>query len=168
MELPYALLLLAVLGYAEYAYGAWWAAGAFLYGHVGASLLVYGGLRALRTNAATRSAVDVGISYGRNALAGALAATLRGARVRTSSCTVLIALSARPFLRGRTDFTDAGHLVSLGLGLSLGAWGAASRTRLPFPTIKTQSGIAHKQHIRHIRETAHAAAARCHDHHQPP
>ncbi|MBB4892756.1 hypothetical protein FHS39_001767 [Streptomyces olivoverticillatus] len=123
MELPYALLLLAVLGYAEYAYGAWWAAGAFLYGHVGASLLVYGGLRALRTNAATRSAVDVGISYGRNALAGALAATLRGARVRTSSCTVLIALSARPFLRGRTDFTDAGHLVSLGLGLSLGAWG---------------------------------------------
>lgn len=45
MPLAYALLLAAVLGYAEYAYGAWWTAAAFLFGHVTATLLVYGVLR---------------------------------------------------------------------------------------------------------------------------
>ncbi|MFD9820278.1 tyrosine-protein phosphatase [Streptomyces violascens] len=76
MELPYALLLLAVLGYAEYAHGAWWAAGVFLLGHVGATLLVYGGLRAGRPSPATRSALDVGTSYGFYATLGALTSAL--------------------------------------------------------------------------------------------
>lgn len=75
MPLPYALLLVAVLGYAEYAYGAWWTAAAFLFGHAAATLLVHGGLR--RTaDPATRRALDVGTSYGFNAVLGALTSAL--------------------------------------------------------------------------------------------
>lgn len=122
MELPYALLLLAVLGYTEYAYGAWWAAGAFAYGHVGASLLVYAGLRALRAGPRTRSATDVGVSYGLNAVAGALAAALPCGPARTAAGAALLTLGVRPCLRGRgrTTFTDVGHLLALTLGLGLG------------------------------------------------
>ncbi|MFI9238795.1 rhomboid-like protein [Streptomyces sp. NPDC053079] len=131
LELPYALLLLAVLGYTEYAYGAWWAAGAFAYGHVGASLLVYGGLRALRTGARTRSAIDVGASYGFNAIAGALAGALPRGRVRTGVHAVLLALAVRPYVRerGRAGFTDTGHLVALVLGMGLGPVLAKGRRR---------------------------------------
>ncbi|MEU7133973.1 rhomboid-like protein [Streptomyces sp. NPDC046261] len=131
LELPYALLLLAVLGYTEYAYGAWWAAGAFAFGHVGASLLVYGGLRALRTDARTRSAIDVGASYGFNAMAGALAAALPRGPVRTGICAALLALGARPYVRGRgrASFTDAGHLLALVLGMGLGPALATGRRR---------------------------------------
>ncbi|MFI9200695.1 rhomboid-like protein [Streptomyces sp. NPDC053048] len=131
MELPYALLLLAVLGYTEYAYGAWWAAGAFVYGHVGASLVVYAGLRALRPGPRTRSAIDVGASYGFNAMVGALATTLPRGYVRTGACAALLALGARPYLRGpgRADFTDAGHLLALVLGIGLGPALAAGRRR---------------------------------------
>ncbi|MEU4211354.1 rhomboid-like protein [Streptomyces sp. NPDC026206] len=131
MELPYALLLLAVLGYTEYAYGAWWTVGAFLYGHVGASLVVYGGLRALRAGARTRSAIDVGVSYGFNAIAGALATALPRGPVRTGVCGGLLALGARPYVRGRghTSFTDAGHLLALVLGMGLGPALAQGRRR---------------------------------------
>ncbi|MBB5118655.1 hypothetical protein AF335_01340 [Streptomyces eurocidicus] len=131
VELPYALLLLAVLGYAEYAYGAWWAAGAFVCGHVGASLLVYAGLRAVRAGSRTRSATDVGPSYGYQAVLGALGASLPRGAARTGACAALLALGARPLLRGRRPtFTDVGHLAALGLGMgmslgiSLGPWRA--------------------------------------------
>ncbi|MCA6095271.1 hypothetical protein LE181_24290 [Streptomyces sp. SCA3-4] len=136
LELPYALLLLAVLGYTEYAYGAWWAAAAFLYGHVGASLVVYGGLRALRAGARTRSAIDVGASYGFNAVAGALATALPRGRVRTGVAAGLLALAVRPYLRGRghATFTDAGHLLALLLGMGLGPALARGRRR----------GLAHR------------------------
>ncbi len=134
MELPYALLLLAVLGYTEYAYGAWWTAGAFVWGHVGASLLVYGGLRALRAlraGAPTRAATDVGVSYGFNAVAGALAAALPRGPARTGARAVLPALAVRPCLRGRgrTSFTDVGHLLALTLGMGLGPALARGRRR---------------------------------------
>ncbi|GAA0462077.1 rhomboid-like protein [Streptomyces sp. NPDC046215] len=119
LELPYALLLLAVLGYAEYAYGAWWAAGTFAFGHVGASLLVYGGLRAVRAGGRTRSATDVGPSYGHHAVLGALGALLPRGAARTSACAGLLALTARPLLRGRPGFTDVGHLAALVLGIAL-------------------------------------------------
>ncbi|MGI5527769.1 rhomboid-like protein [Streptomyces syringium] len=123
MELPYALLLLAVLGYAEYAHGAWWAAGAFVFGHVGATLVVYGVLRGARAGARTRSAIDVGTSYGFNAVVGALATTLPRGPVRTGAYAVLFALGARPLLRGgghRPDFTDLGHFLALALGVGYG------------------------------------------------
>ncbi|MFE9413197.1 rhomboid-like protein [Streptomyces sp. NPDC006704] len=121
MELPYALLLVTVLGYAEYARGAWWAAGVFLLGHVGATLLVYGGLRASRPSPAVRRAVDVGPSYGLYALLGALTSALPRGPVRGGARLALLALTARPVLRPGRTFTDAGHLTALGLGLGLAA-----------------------------------------------
>ncbi|MGW9073537.1 rhomboid-like protein [Streptomyces yangpuensis] len=118
MPLPYALLLVAVLGYAEYAYGAWWTAAVFLFGHASATLLVYGALR--RTaDAATRRAVDVGTSYGFNAVLGALTSALPRGTVRTAARAGLLALAAAPVLkRGRT-FTDAGHLAALAIGMGV-------------------------------------------------
>ncbi|MGW7104468.1 rhomboid-like protein [Streptomyces sp. NPDC054838] len=118
MPLPYALLLVAVLGYAEYAYGAWWTACVFLFGHAAATLLVHGVLR--RTaDRETRRALDVGTSYGFNAVLGALTSALPHGRPRGAARVGLLAIAARPVLgRGRT-FTDAGHLVALGIGIGL-------------------------------------------------
>lgn len=118
MPLPYALLLLAVLGYAEYAYGAWWAAAVFLFGHASATLLVYGALR--RTaDPAVRGALDVGTSYGFNTVLGALTSALPRGAVRTAARAGLLALAVAPVVkRGRT-FTDAGHLAALGIGVGL-------------------------------------------------
>ncbi len=122
MPLPYALLLLAVLGYAEYAYGAWWAAGVFLLGHTAATLIVYGGLRATGADAATRSAVDVGASYGFNAVLGALTAAVPRGPLRPAARAALLALGARPLLnRDRPTFTDVGHFAALALGIGLGS-----------------------------------------------
>ncbi|KOV13889.1 hypothetical protein ADK91_08225 [Streptomyces sp. XY511] len=118
MPLPYALLLVAVLGYAEYACGAWWTAAVFLFGHASATLLVYGALRGT-TDSATRRALDVGASYGFNAVLGALTSALPRGAVRTAARAGLLALAAAPLLkRGRT-FTDAGHLAALGIGIGV-------------------------------------------------
>ncbi|MFE6837227.1 rhomboid-like protein [Streptomyces sp. NPDC057705] len=118
MPLPYALLLVAVLGYAEYAYGAWWTAAVFLFGHATATLLVYGALRRT-TDPRTRRALDVGTSYGFNAVLGALTSALPRGAVRTAARAGLLALAAAPVLkRGRT-FTDAGHLAALGIGIGV-------------------------------------------------
>ncbi|MGW1773740.1 rhomboid-like protein [Streptomyces sp. NPDC002104] len=118
MPLPYALLLVAVLGYAEYARGAWWTAAAFLFGHVAATLLVHGALR--RTaGPRTRRAVDVGTSYGFNTVLGALTGVLPRGPVRTAARAGLLALAVRPVLRRERTFTDAGHLVAMGLGLGV-------------------------------------------------
>ncbi|MFC9298737.1 rhomboid-like protein [Streptomyces sp. NPDC057011] len=118
MPLPYALLLVAVLGYAEYAYGAWWTAAVFLFGHAAATLLVYGALRG-RAGPGTRRALDVGTSYGFNAVLGALTSALPRGAVRTAARAGLLALAAAPVIkRGRT-FTDAGHLAALGIGIGV-------------------------------------------------
>ncbi|MFJ4779151.1 rhomboid-like protein [Streptomyces sp. NPDC088762] len=118
MPLPYALLLVAVLGYAEYAYGAWWTAAVFLFGHATATLLVYGALR--RTaDPRTRRALDVGTSYGFNAVLGALTSALPRGAVRTAGRAGLLALAAAPVLGRRRSFTDAGHLAALALGIGV-------------------------------------------------
>lgn len=118
MPLPYALLLVAVLGYAEYAYGAWWTAAVFLFGHTAATLLVHGALR--RTaDRETRRALDVGTSYGLNAVLGALTSALPRGAVRTTARVGLLAIAARPVLRRERTFTDVGHLVALGLGVGV-------------------------------------------------
>ncbi|MFD9522065.1 rhomboid-like protein [Streptomyces sp. NPDC059979] len=131
MPLPYALLLVAVLGYAEYAYGAWWTAAVFLFGHATATLLVYGALRRT-TDPRTRGALDVGTSYGFNAVLGALTSALPGGAVRTVARAGLLALVAAPVVkRGRT-FTDAGHLAALGIGVGLSlALDCLSRAKHP-------------------------------------
>lgn len=118
MPLPYALLLVAVLGYAEYAYGAWWTAAVFLFGHASATLLVYGALRRT-TDSATRRALDVGTSYGFNAVLGALTSALPRGAVRTAARAGLLALAAAPVLRRGRTFTDAGHLAALGIGMGV-------------------------------------------------
>ncbi|MBT2406932.1 hypothetical protein J7I97_30070 [Streptomyces sp. ISL-87] len=118
MPLPYALLLVAVLGYAEYAYGAWWTAAVFLFGHAAATLLVYGVLRGT-AGPETRRALDVGTSYGLNAVLGALTSALPRGAVRTTARAGLLALAAVPVLRRDRNFTDAGHLAALGLGVGL-------------------------------------------------
>lgn len=131
MPLPYALLLVAVLGYAEYAYGAWWTAAAFLFGHATATLLVYGALRRT-TDPRTRSALDVGTSYGFNAVLGVLTSALPRGAVRTAARAGLLALIAAPVVkRGRT-FTDAGHLAALGIGVGVSlALDCLSRSKHP-------------------------------------
>ncbi|MEU7556426.1 rhomboid-like protein [Streptomyces sp. NPDC044571] len=118
MPLSYALLLVAVLGYAEYAHGAWWTAAVFLFGHTAATLLVYGVLR--RTaGPATRRALDVGTSYGFNAVLGALTSALPRGPVRTAVRVGLLALAAQPVLARKRTFTDAGHLAALGIGVGI-------------------------------------------------
>ncbi|MFD5414873.1 rhomboid-like protein [Streptomyces nojiriensis] len=118
LPLPYALLLVAVLGYAEYAYGAWWAASVFLFGHAAATLLVYGALR--RTaDPRTRRAVDVGTSYGFNAVLGSLTSALPRGAARTAARVGLLALAAAPVVRRGRTFTDAGHLAALGVGIGV-------------------------------------------------
>ncbi|MFG2296606.1 rhomboid-like protein [Streptomyces sp. NPDC048603] len=119
MPLAYALLLLAVLGYAEYAYGAWWTAGVFLLGHTTATLLVYGALRATSPGTQTRRALDVGTSYGFNAVLGAMTSALPRGPVRTGVRAGLLALALQPVLRRERTFTDVGHLVALGIGVGL-------------------------------------------------
>ncbi|MEU9006340.1 rhomboid-like protein [Streptomyces sp. NPDC048551] len=107
-----------MLGYAEYAYGAWWTAAVFLFGHTAATLLVHGVLR--RTaDRETRRALDVGASYGLNAVLGALTSALPRGAVRTTARAGLLALAVRPVLRRERTFTDAGHLVALGLGIGV-------------------------------------------------
>ncbi|MFD8417130.1 rhomboid-like protein [Streptomyces sp. NPDC059650] len=118
MPLPYALLLVAVLGYAEYAYGVWWTAAVFLFGHVTATLMVYGVLRG-RAGPQTRRALDVGTSYGFNAVLGALTSALPRGRSRTAARVGLLAVAAQPLLRRERTFTDAGHLVALGVGVGV-------------------------------------------------
>lgn len=118
MPLPYALLLVAVLGYAEYAYGAWWAAGVFLLGHATATLLVYGALRGT-ADPLTRRALDVGTSYGFNAVLGALTSALPRGPVRTAARVGLLALAAAPVAMRARTFTDAGHLAALGIGIAV-------------------------------------------------
>ncbi|APU44304.1 hypothetical protein BSL84_09765 [Streptomyces sp. TN58] len=118
MPLPYALLLVAVLGYAEYAYGAWWTAAVFLFGHASATLLVYGALRGT-ADCATRRALDVGTSYGFNAVLGALTSALPRGAVRTAVRAGLLAVAAAPVLRRGRNFTDAGHLAALGIGIGV-------------------------------------------------
>ncbi|MFJ3964093.1 rhomboid-like protein [Streptomyces sp. NPDC090036] len=118
MPLPYALLLVAVLGYAEYAYGAWWTAAVFLFGHSSATLLVYGALRRT-TDRQTRRSLDVGTSYGFNAVLGALTSALPRGAVRTAARVGLLALAAAPVVRRGRNFTDAGHLAALGVGVGV-------------------------------------------------
>ncbi|MEU9255255.1 rhomboid-like protein [Streptomyces sp. NPDC048270] len=118
MPLPYALLLVAVLGYAEYAYGAWWTAAVFLFGHATATLLVYGALRRT-TDPHTRRALDVGTSYGFNAVLGALTSALPRGAVRTAARAGLLALAAAPVVKRGRSFTDAGHLAALGIGIGV-------------------------------------------------
>ncbi|MGD3105088.1 rhomboid-like protein [Streptomyces sp. YGL11-2] len=123
----YGAALLATLGTAEARWGAGRAAGVFAAGHVGASLLVYAGLRARRGSCSggTARAVDVGASYGFCATLGALAATVPHRGARLAAVGALLVPAAVPVVRRGRTFTDAGHLAALALGMAMGATGVA-------------------------------------------
>ncbi|WP_432146614.1 rhomboid-like protein [Streptomyces sp. bgisy084] len=133
LPLPYGAALLAALGTAEARWGTGRAAGVFMAGHIGASLLVYAGLRAQEhvrpahgptgdtSPDATTQAIDVGASYGFNATVGALAATVPHRGIRAAATGGLLALATAPVLRRSRTFTDAGHLAALALGVAMGA-----------------------------------------------
>ncbi len=103
----------------ERAIGSRPALGVFAAGHVGASLLVAGGLilgqlLGLVDDHVT-DAVDVGASYGLIACAATLAATLPARQrwlVIGGLLTALVLAAAHT-----PDFTAAGHLVAAGIGL---------------------------------------------------
>ncbi|MFI9049616.1 rhomboid-like protein [Streptomyces sp. NPDC053427] len=132
----YGAALLATLGTAEARWGTGRAAGVFAAGHIGASLLVYAGLRGRGHGAVkgegddpsgiddpsdgTARAVDVGASYGFQATLGALAAAVPHRGARTAATAGLLALGIRPVLRRERTFTDAGHLAALALGVAMG------------------------------------------------
>ncbi|GAA1886490.1 rhomboid-like protein [Streptantibioticus ferralitis] len=113
-------LLVTVLGRSEAAWGARRTAGVFALGHIGASLLVYAGLRAVGSSAETARAIDVGPSYGFNAVVGGRAARIPHPGLRAAAVTGLLALGVRPLLRRRRAFVDAGHLAALAIGLAAG------------------------------------------------
>ncbi|UQA95864.1 rhomboid-like protein [Streptomyces halobius] len=132
LPVPYGAALLAALGTAEARWGPRRAAGVFAAGHIGASLLVYGGLRARGRGKdlpeATVRALDVGASYGFYATFGALAATVPHRGARAAATAGLLAHGIRPVLRPGRTFTDAGHLTALALGLAIGT-GTGTRAR---------------------------------------
>ncbi|GAA2650093.1 rhomboid-like protein [Streptomyces lunalinharesii] len=148
LPVAYGAALLATLGAAEVRWGTARAATVFAAGHIGASLLVYAGLRARRGGArpAPRAldgdgrdggdggiahAVDVGASYGFYATVGALAASLPHRGARAAATGGLLALGAVPVVRRGRTFTDVGHLAALVLGVGMGAVGAPLRGRVP-------------------------------------
>jgi hypothetical protein len=114
----YTGLLAAALGGAETAWGARRTAAVFAVGHVGASLLVYGGLRVVGASPGTARAIDVGPSYGLGAVLAHEAAAIPHPALRTAASTVLLAIGVRPLLLRRPGFTDVGHLAALALGFA--------------------------------------------------
>lgn len=127
LDPAYGAILLAVLSGAETVWGPRRTASVFAFGHVGASLLVYGGLRAAGAPKETASAVDVGASYGLNAVLGAAAVSLPHRAARAVAAAGVLGLVVRPLVREGRTFTDAGHLAALLLGLGAGHRGAFTR-----------------------------------------
>ncbi|WP_239334105.1 rhomboid-like protein [Frankia sp. CiP3] len=116
---PSAAAVAAVVAPLERMIGSRPALGVFATGHIGASLLVAGGLaagRAMRlVDDSVTDAVDVGASYGLIACGAVLAAALPSGR-RWPLAGALTAGLALDMAR-EPDFTAAGHLLSAALGL---------------------------------------------------
>ncbi|EFV13194.1 rhomboid-like protein [Segniliparus rugosus] len=99
-------------------------AGAIVLGHVGGTVIVALGLVvALRlgwVEGSVADEADVGVSYAAMGVIGALVGALpRALRLPWAAWWLVVASVALWFDR---DFTSAGHLVSLVLGLAVGAW----------------------------------------------
>ncbi len=116
----YTALLMAALGRAETRWGARRTAGVFALGHVGASLLVYGGLWAVGAAPGTARAIDVGPSYGLGAVLAQHAVGVRRPAPRRAATAGLLALTVRPLLGRTPGFADVGHLAALAIGLAAG------------------------------------------------
>jgi len=118
--LPWLALLGVVGGLAERRFGSLRAAGIFVAGHVGATLLVAGGLVAALAVGVVHPSiidmVDVGPSYGFAALAGAVA--LCGSRRWRIWGLVALAvwLVGSASLAGDEGVATAGHVLAVGIG----------------------------------------------------
>lgn len=115
------LVALPVLAGAERRIGSSRVLAVFAAGHVAATLVVAGLLEAHAlpgvTTRGTVRAVDVGLSYGLLAVAGALAVNVRHPRWWLAA---LVLLAAYPFAQWPVTFTDWGHLFALLLGVLAG------------------------------------------------
>jgi hypothetical protein len=116
------LAMVVVLGIGELAWGWLRVAGAFLFGHIVATVVVFAGLAtgiALnRLGADLATAPDVGISYGTVAVLGGLLVYLPLRRRLAWQVTATAALVAG--LAVTHSFTAAGHLTALLLGFAAG------------------------------------------------
>jgi hypothetical protein len=117
------ILLAAVMTGAELLWGTWRAIGAFLAGHIGATLLVAGGLTVGIshgwTSPAVASAADVGISYGLMGLVGAVTAMFPPAIRPLWALSWLAGAVGSVVVTG--GFTSVGHLCALTIGLAIAA-----------------------------------------------
>lgn len=112
--------------------GTWRWVVAFAAGHVGATLLVAGGLwtgiREGWVSHAVAHSIDVGWSYGGITLAALL--TFRLPRRWAGPYLALLTLTRLAALRAPT-FTEWGHLAALAIGLGLGLTPLVPRARRP-------------------------------------
>lgn len=115
-------LLACLLGLAELRFGALHMVRVFLAGHIGATLLVAGGLWvAVEFDwlpASVRWSEDVGISYGSMALIGALVFVVPN-RLRIAWAAVWFVAAIGGVLLGQT-FTNVGHLLAFCIGTAVG------------------------------------------------
>lgn len=110
-------------------------------GHLGASAVVAAGLgvgvATGRVPPAVGSATDVGVSYAAAGALGVVTSALpRPARWPWAAAWLAVAGEG---LRQDADFTAAGHLLALGLGLSVAATGPGSEA--PAPVVATRVGV---------------------------
>ncbi|MFC0599546.1 rhomboid-like protein [Streptomyces palmae] len=125
---PYLLVFLLVMGALERRIGGLRAAGIFLFGHVGATMLtelpVAVSVAVGHLPASSLRRMDYGISYGLLAGAAALAGLLRP-RVRAALLAAAGVLLGVALVRLSDPVTDWGHLLALLAGLA--CWPRARR-----------------------------------------
>jgi hypothetical protein len=116
-------LIGAALAAGELLWGSRRLLGVFVAGHVGATLIVFGGLfvgtHLGLLSSSVDNAADVGISYGLAAVIGALAFEMprRYGAIWASAWVGLVAVA----LIAAPSFTAYGHCIALALGLLVGA-----------------------------------------------
>lgn len=149
------LLFAVVLGSVEQALGTRRFVALFAAGHVGATLLValglWLGIRAGAFSPRLEDAVDVGVSYGFVAAAAAFTFLL-DRRARAPYAAALLAYLLARLALGHT-FTDAGHLVALGIGYGLAWTGFADPRRARARTILEACPPAPYRHPAHSSRT---------------
>jgi hypothetical protein len=121
------------MGWIERRRGGRVAAGTFLAGHVGATMLtlpvILAGIAAGRYPAELRDALDIGISYGSIAMTAAIVRELpRWLAPLWAAGGVAYLLSEADWFGPLPDFTTVGHLFAVAIGLTAAALPALRRS----------------------------------------